>query len=118
MRHPSLRLVALFVCLFVASASRAQEQIEAPFDPQAPFGPGIIGQFDATTPTGDPATITTQFTAATTDRAGCAVTLELVAAASANRGVVALIEHRVPAATSDGRRIRAIDDVVLATADG
>lgn len=68
MRHLSFRLVALFVCLFVASDSRAQEQIEAPFDPQAPFGPGIIGQFDATTPTGDPATITTQFTAATADQ--------------------------------------------------
>ena len=68
MRHPSLRQFVLFAILAVASAARAQDQIEAPFDPQAPFGPGIVGQFDATTPTGDPATVTAQFSPATADQ--------------------------------------------------
>jgi len=63
-----LRQFVLLVVLAAASNARGQQQNEVQFDPQVPFGPGIVAQFDNATPTGEPATISAQFSPATADQ--------------------------------------------------
>ena len=67
-----MRRIVLFLLLaaapFIAVATaQAQDQNPNSFDPQHPFGPGIVGQFDSSA-TGEPATITTGFSPATANQ--------------------------------------------------
>ena len=68
MRIFAVTLIVISASL-VAIVAQAQDKNPNLFDPQSPFGPGIIGQFDKSAAGfGEPATITTRFTPATADQ--------------------------------------------------